>query len=198
MISNMEMMLRRLIGEAVELELDLAPELEKIEADPGQIEQVVLNLAANGRDAMPLGGRLSFATRNTVVDEKNSRDHSDVAPDKYVTLSITDTGKGMDTETRERIFDPFFTTKEFGKGTGLGLATVYGIVKQHNGYINVASNPEKGATFTLYFPCTSKEAESAPAEYTDDRDLWGEETILVVEDEIPVRNLLSKTLRNYH
>jgi signal transduction histidine kinase/ActR/RegA family two-component response regulator len=197
MLSNMEMMLRRLIGEAVELEIELDPNLGWIEADPGQVEQVFINLAANGRDAMHFGGRLQIRTQQIVIDDIGEAG-ADAPPEgTYAAIVVTDNGTGMDAQTRERIFDPFFTTKELGKGTGLGLATVYGIVKQHGGYIDVQSEPRRGSVFTLYFPCTQKKSEPPETQRNEDTKLGGRETILVVEDEQLVRRLLSKTLKKY-
>ncbi|UCF99001.1 MAG: response regulator [Spirochaetaceae bacterium] len=196
-LSDMEMMLRRLIGEAVELEVDLDSNLGWIEADPGQIEQVILNLAANGRDAMLLGGKLSVSTRHTVVETEVGDGENDLRPGEYAVLDVTDTGTGMDAQTIERIFDPFFTTKELGKGTGLGLATVYGIVKQHKGYIEVVSKPQMGSSFTLYFPCTDRKPERDVSQAAKESSLIGNETVLIVEDEEPLRRLLSMTLQKY-
>jgi signal transduction histidine kinase/ActR/RegA family two-component response regulator len=197
MLSSMRMMLRRLIGEAIELDFELDEDLGWIEADPGQIQQVILNLAANGRDAMPLGGRLSIRTRQRLIGDALQAGDGEVHPGEYATLIVTDNGTGMDAQIREKVFDPFFTTKEPGKGTGLGLATVYGIVRQHNAYIDVVSHPNEGSSFTLYFPCVKPATEPAVVQTKKDSHLVGNETILVVEDEEPLRKLLSTALKKY-
>ena len=144
-------MLRRLIGADVELVTVSAADLPR-SSDPGQIEQVIMNLVVNARDAMPKGGRLTIETANAELDGQHADSHPGARPSSYVRLSVTDTGAGMDGETRSRLFEPFFTTKEPGKGTGLGLATVYGIVKQSGGYVTVDSEVGRGSTFELYFP----------------------------------------------
>jgi len=185
-----ERMLRRLIGEDLELAVVLAPDTACVYADPGQIDQVLVNLAVNARDAMPAGGRLTFQTRKVVVDGAGQVDQKAGA---YVRLSVTDTGCGMDPATRAQIFEPFFTTKGVGQGTGLGLATVYGIVKQWGGFIRVASEPRKGTRFEIDFPCSSPVEREVPEE---DAELPepGRETILVVEDEPAVRSLIALIL----
>ena len=195
-VADMEGMLRRTIGEDIELVSMQDAELMPVKADLGQLEQVVLNLAANSRDAMPRGGTLTFETANVVVDQAMARNHRGLAPGRYSTLAVRDTGTGMDLKTKARIFEPFFTTKENGKGTGLGLATVYGIVKQSGGYIAVDSKPGKGATFRIFLPC-EENGVAAPAvvDRALPESLSGNGTILLVEDEEKVRKLVREFLR---
>jgi hypothetical protein len=194
-IVNTEKMLRHVIGEDIHLMLNLARDAGNIRADPGHIEQAVVNLAVNARDAMPLGGQLAIETANVRLDETYARTHSGVQPGGFVMIAVSDSGHGMDAETRRRIFEPFFTTKESGKGTGLGLATVYGMVKQCGGDIWVYSEPGQGATFKLYFPRVADPAEDAAAEVADPPVAVGGETILVVEDDQAVRELTVRTLQ---
>jgi PAS domain S-box-containing protein len=182
-------MLRRLIGEDIELLTSLSPEAKRIKADPGQIEQVIMNLAINARDAMPQGGRLTIETRNVYLDEGFARKHSGARLGRYVMLAISDTGCGMNQETRLRVFEPFFTTKDVGKGTGLGLSTVYGIVKQSGGHIQVESQVGAGAVFRIYLPMVDQEAEEQSSKPAASSNLTGSETILIVEDEESVRKL---------
>jgi CheY-like chemotaxis protein len=178
-------MVKRLIGEDVELSVALDPILWAIKVDPDQITQVLLNLCANARDAMPEGGKLTLETRNVVVDAEMASRHPSFLPGCYCSLAVTDTGHGMTKEVQERIFEPFFTTKERGKGTGLGLSTVYGIVKQSGGYVWVYSEPGHGSCFRLYFPRVDQPL-TAVAPVTSALEHRGE-TILVVEDEDALR-----------
>lgn len=194
-VLGIDRMLRRLIGEDIELVTLNDPAVRRIKADPGQIEQVLLNLAVNARDAMPQGGKLTIQTRNLHVDEEFANRVPDARPGPYVLLSVSDTGSGMDAETLERIFEPFFTTKEVGKGTGLGLATVYGIVSQSDGFVQVQSTPNQGTTFCIHFPAVDR---PSPLLGTPDEDLPqgspSRETVLVVEDEPMVRDLIRRVL----
>jgi PAS domain S-box-containing protein len=195
LIVNVQKMLRRLIGEDIDLSTDLAPDLWLVKADPGQIEQVLLNLAVNSRDAMPQGGRMTISTANTFLGADFTSVNSLFQPGDFVMLAVEDSGCGMDETTRSHIFEPFFTTKEIGKGTGLGLATVYGIVSQSNGHITVSSQPGLGTTFRIYLPRHRRPATPTedPTSQEDGRtippDLRGTETVLLVEDEEMVRNL---------
>jgi two-component system cell cycle sensor histidine kinase/response regulator CckA len=196
LVANMDGMLRRLIGEdIVELCAELDPVAGAIKADPGQIEQVIMNLVVNARDAMPKGGRLTIETRNVTIGTGARLDAVGVEPGSYVLLAVRDTGHGMDAETRSHLFEPFFTTKEKGKGTGLGLSTVYGIVKQSGGSIVVESAPGRGATFRIYFPRVEQEAKEAAGGVEAIDPAHGRETILLVEDEPSVRGLVHETLR---
>ena len=192
---NIEKMLRRLIGEDLELVLALDPEAGNIKADPSQIEQAVANLAINSRDAMPGGGRITIETGNVYLDDTYARTHLGVEPGEFVMVALSDTGHGMDAETKRRIFEPFFTTKEQGKGTGLGLATVYGMVKQAGGDIWVYSEPGQGTTFKLYFPRIAAPVAEAPGGEALESKAAGADTILVVEDDEAVRGLTVKILR---
>jgi two-component system cell cycle sensor histidine kinase/response regulator CckA len=196
-VSDMERMLARLIGEDIELCTVLEPNLSSIKVDPGQIEQIIMNLAVNARDAMPQGGKLTIETRNVVIDDEYARNHIAVTPGPFVKLEVSDSGCGIDTQTQSRIFEPFFTTKEVGKGTGLGLSTVYGIVKQSGGHIWVYSEVGVGTIFTIYLPCTEENPEAYKREYGNERGLRGTETILIAEDEEVVRKLVSKVLLMY-
>src|ERR1043165_9962537 len=193
-VSDLKKMLRRMIGEDIELRVISEADLGNIKADPVQLEQVIMNLVVNARDAMPRGCKLSIETSNVYLDESYAREHVSVDPGEYVMLAISDTGCGMNEETRQRIFEPFFTTKESGKGTGLGLSMVYGIVKQSGGNIWVYSEEGRGTTFKIYFPRVTAEAE----EYKRTNGMIGEprgsETILLVEDAALVRTLARQVL----
>jgi signal transduction histidine kinase/ActR/RegA family two-component response regulator len=192
-VTRLEQMLRRLIGEDVELVTTFAPDLGRVKADPSQLEQVLVNLAVNARDAMPTGGRLTIETENVQLDLAFARRHRGARPGPYVRLSVSDTGVGMDAVTRARIFEPFFTTKEPGKGTGLGLATVYGIVKQSDGYIAVDSEPGHGARFDIYLPRVDAPPEPLPAAPALGAR-GGSETLLLVEDEPALRDMTREIL----
>ncbi|NJN97997.1 MAG: response regulator [Anaerolineales bacterium] len=196
LITNLHKMLGRLIGEDITLSLNLQPELWPITADPGQMEQVIMNLVVNARDAMPTGGRLTIETGNIHLDESYTQTHPTAPPGPCVLLAVTDTGYGMDKSTLTRIFEPFFTTKEPGQGTGLGLATVFGIVKQSGGDILVYSEPNQGATFKVFLPANKTQANPAfkpPVQLTRAK---GHETILLVEDEEQVRSLVRNILQD--
>ncbi len=193
-VSGIDGMLRRLVGEDITLRSTAGRDLRRVKADPGHIEQVIMNLVVNARDAMPRGGHITLETANVELDELYAKDHIDVTPGPYVMLAVSDTGLGMDKATQERIFDPFFTTKEKGKGTGLGLSTVFGIVKQNGGSIWVYSEPNRGTTFKIFLPVTTEEAIAVAAPATVG-SLRGTETILLVEDEDQVRLVASGVLR---
>ena len=186
-VAHMNQLLRRVIREDIELVTVLEPRLGHVKADPSQIEQVILNLAVNARDAMPDGGKLAIETSNVAVNETTARRRRPLQPGSYVLLAMTDSGGGMDAGTRSRIFEPFFTTKQRGKGTGLGLATVYGIVKQSNGYISVHSQPQRGTRFEIYLPRVEEPVDASLLESVPARPVWGSETILLVEDERSIR-----------
>ena len=193
-IANLETMLRRLIGEDVELQTSLDPLLAPIKADRSQIEQVVLNIAVNARDAMARGGRLVIRTTNSLLGESYCREHVGALPGRYATMVIEDSGCGMDDETQRRIFEPFFTTKAVDKGTGLGMATVYGIVKQNGGFVSVDSEIDRGTTISIYLPqAAGSEDEDSTVPQTP---APGSETILLVEDEAGVRQLVNGVLRS--
>jgi CheY-like chemotaxis protein len=193
-VTNLAGMLQRIIGEDVRLQLDLHPVPLLTHADAGMLDQVAMNLAVNARDAMPAGGRLLLGTSEKTVDGAGVPEHSDAAPGRYVCLSVSDTGGGIPAEVLPRIFEPFFTTKEAGKGTGLGLATVFGIVKQHHGWLTVDTKLKQGTTFKVYFPAVG--AGAAPtASASGPRPRGGTETILLAEDDLAVRKSTATILR---
>jgi PAS domain S-box-containing protein len=196
-VSEINKILRRLIGEDIELQTILSPTLGLVEADVGQIEQVIMNLAVNARDAMPGGGKLTIETANADLDEAYVAGHVAATSGPYVILSISDTGTGMSTEVQSHVFEPFFTTKEKGKGTGLGLSTVYGIVKQSRGYIWVYSEEGQGTTFKIYLPRVDKADKKEKGKGIKEEVRGGSETVLVVEDEESVRNLAMRILQGY-
>jgi hypothetical protein len=195
LVLGMEKMLRRLLGAEVELSLLTAPKLGSVFVDPSQIEQIVMNLVVNARDASPQGGSVSIETLDVVLDAAYAAQHVGVTPGSYVMLAVTDTGTGMDRATQARIFEPFFTTKDQGQGTGLGLSTVFGIVKQSHGHIWVYSELGRGTTLKVYLPSHEGGDEEAVVEPPEPQDLRGRETILLVEDEEQVRVLVRSVLR---
>ena len=193
-VGGIEKLLGRLIGEDIELATTLEPHLALINADPGQLEQVIINLAVNARDAMPNGGRLHITTANTKLSHGHSDRHLDATPGPYVMLALSDTGTGMTRDVQLRVFEPFFTTKDQGKGTGLGLSTVYGIVKQSGGDIWVYSEPGKGTTFKVYFPRLDSREAVASSAVENASVTHGSETILIVEDDAALRSLTARIL----
>jgi two-component system, cell cycle sensor histidine kinase and response regulator CckA len=193
-VRNMVKMLRVLIGEDIELVTQLSDQIGRVQADPGQLEQVIMNLAVNARDAMPNGGRLIIETQACHLDDAYASTHSEVSAGSYVLIAVADGGCGMSKETLEHIFEPFFTTKEPGKGTGLGLATVYGIVKQSRGHIAVSSEPDRGTTFNIYLPSLDKSL-ALPVARQVGVAFRGEGVVLLVEDEAPLRVLAAESLK---
>ncbi len=194
-VRGLEKMMGRIIGEDIEMVTVLDDRLGRVKTDPGQIEQVILNLVVNARDAMPAGGKLAIETANMVLDETYARTHIGVTPGSYEMLSVSDTGCGMSPEIKELIFEPFFTTKEEGKGTGLGLSTIYGIVRQSGGNIWVYSEPGRGTTFKIYLPRVEEETGALPVHDDTDHLPKGNETVLLVEDDSSLRALAARVLR---
>ncbi len=201
LIGDLVKMLRRVIGKHIELTITHAPSLDNVHADPSQLEQILLNLCINARDAMPTGGQITIETRNIELDASFAQHHTWAKPGRYVLMMVSDTGEGMASEVTERIFEPFFTTKEVGKGTGMGLATVFGIVKQHDGLIHVDSTPGQGTAFKTYLPVSkAPNAKNLQAAEQEGPIRGGAETILLAEDEELVRNMAAQVLRKagYH
>jgi CheY-like chemotaxis protein len=192
-IGDMERLLRPLIGENIDLVTRLSPDAGRTRADAGQLEQVIMNLVVNAKDAMPEGGKITVQSSDVTV-RQNFREHRFIQPGRYVVLSVSDTGHGMDKETQSRIFEPFFTTKEKGKGTGLGLSTVYGIVKQSGGYVFPQSELGAGTTFYIYLPRVDEAPEETTPTKAQESEKGGSETVLLVEDEESVRELVRETL----
>jgi CheY-like chemotaxis protein len=186
-VAGTEKMVRRIVGDDIDFITVPAPGLGRVRADPGQIEQVIMNLVVNARDAMPKGGQLSIETGNVELDSDYAREHWGVTPGPHVMLAVSDTGVGMDQATQARIFEPFFTTKEVGKGTGLGLSTVFGIAQQSGGSVSVHSEPNAGTTFRVYFPRIEADLDVARPPSSVPATLRGSETILLVEDQVQVR-----------
>jgi PAS domain S-box-containing protein len=196
-VNNITKMLRRILGEDVALHVDSSPGLPSIKADLGMIEQILLNLSVNSRDAMPRGGRLHIATADVNIDAAVVRQNPEASPGRFVRLSFSDTGCGIAPENLSRIFEPFFTTKELDRGTGLGLATVYGIVKQHRGWIDVTSKIGEGTSFHVYFPATTQKSTAILSSTGEPKVIGGTETLLVVEDEVPLLKLMHHILESY-
>jgi len=195
-IVETEKMLKRLIGEDIQFQTKLAPDMGSVRVDPGQVEQILMNLVVNARDAMPNGGKLLIETREVELDEEYARFHAPCVPGWYVALSVTDTGTGMDPNTLAHIFEPFFTTKEIGKGTGLGLSTVYGIVKQSGGYVWAYSEPGQGTAFKIYLPRVDQPEHQVQPSEAAPEEFIGSGTVLVVEDDESVRDLICNILEH--
>ncbi|MCG6918123.1 MAG: transporter substrate-binding domain-containing protein [Deltaproteobacteria bacterium] len=196
-VESVKLLLERTIPKMIQMEFHLAKDLKIVEADPGQVEQILMNLAVNAKDAMPEGGKFIVETANVTLDENYCLSHPQARPGGYARLKVSDTGHGMNKETLEHIFEPFYTTKETGKGTGLGLATVYGIVKSHKGHITCRSEPDEGTTFRIYFPTIECEEKIVTREEPLAAAQGGTETILLVDDEEPIRILGSQILKEF-
>jgi CheY-like chemotaxis protein len=196
-VNNMTKMLRRLLGEDITLQVNYARNLPLVHADSGMMEQIVMNLAVNARDAMPKGGRLFISTCTVDIDSALAAQTPGAAPGQYVCICVKDTGKGIPPEILPHIFEPFFTTKDVGKGTGLGLATVYGIVQQHHGVIKVSSKVGSETLFQVLLPALTEQAAPADSEDAEPEVRSGSETVLVVEDEAPLRALVRNVLKRY-
>jgi CheY-like chemotaxis protein len=196
-ISNVTKMLRRILGENIALQFNYQPGLPRVQADEGMVGQIIMNLAVNARDAMPKGGQLIISTSVVLIDNTYTQYNLEAQSGQYVCLSVMDTGSGMDVDTQLRIFEPFFTTKEVGKGTGLGLSTVYGIVKQHQGWVEVSSQIDQGSTFRVFLPSYKRPTQTHTLESYKLDVRGGSETILVVEDESAVRALVRNILQRY-
>ena len=189
--------LERTIPKMVEIDVYPGRRLWTIMADPVQIEQIILNLGSNAADAMPDGGKLTIETANITLEKDYAKQHANSQPGRYVLLTISDTGHGIDKETQKKIFEPFFTTKEFGKGTGLGLASVYGIVKSHDGYITFYSEVGQGTTFKIYLPAMEQSVEEKEKDIVPETPKGGDETILLVDDEVAIRGFAQQALMKF-
>ena len=200
MVTSVEQLLVRTLGEHVELDTDLGDGLCLVLADPGQIEQVLVNLSVNARDAMPTGGRLTISTSSTGIDADHAASRVGLPPGRYACLKVSDTGTGMPKDVADRAFEPFFTTKAKGEGSGLGLATIYGIITQAHGYVQIYSEPGIGTTITILLPATSQPAQYAPAPQAEGTQRGTGETVLVVEDEDALREVTRRILdrSGYH
>ena len=196
-VENVRLLLERTIPKMIEVEFHLAENLKMVNADPGQVEQILMNLAVNAKDAMPDGGKLIVETANVILEQDYCKIHRVANPGSYVQLTVTDTGHGIDKMTIEHIFEPFYTTKETGKGTGLGLATVYGIVKSHKGHIVCYSEPDEGTTFKIYLPTIDSTQEARKTDEHLTAPQGGSETILLVDDEEPIRGLGTQILEEF-
>jgi CheY-like chemotaxis protein len=196
-VESVRLLLERTIPKMIQMEFRLAEDLKIVNADPGQVEQILINLAVNAKDAMPEGGKFIVETANVSLDENYCMIHPEAQPGKYVQLTVSDTGHGMNRKTLEHIFEPFYTTKETGKGTGLGLATVYGIVKSHKGHLTCYSEPDEGTTFKIYFPAIQSMDKTVRPEEEPAVSRGGTETILLVDDEEPIRILGTQILEEF-
>lgn len=196
-VNNIGKMLRRILGEDISLEVNFSPSLPSVKADLGMIEQILLNLAVNSRDAMPKGGKLLINTSSVMIDGTQAQQNPEATTGRFVCLTFADSGCGIPPENLPRIFEPFFTTKELDRGTGLGLATVYGIIKQHQGWIQVASKPNEGTTFQIFLPACGEKSGPLTMAASEQRVIGGTETILVVEDELPLLKLIHHILESY-